>query len=205
MRPCSFRSLSSVHCIFIVTNVGPLSVLWRALIDTAMARRVFEVLLAAALATVAVAQDQCIQESGGKSFDLRKANNGKCVTHEILAWCDYVLHCMLITDAGTWSGGCGRSDVSVSMFGGYNSVLNSCKAISNPVDAICPQGTLACQVYSDGSGSFKKMANYISNVHYEGTWLGRTPCTFRSSFLSTYERASLAQCLWRACRDVADG
>jgi len=92
MRPSSFRSLSSVHCIFIVTIVGSLSVLWRALIDTAMARRVFEALLAATLATAAVAQDQCIQESGGKYFDLRRANNGKCVTHEILAWCDYVLH-----------------------------------------------------------------------------------------------------------------
>jgi len=62
---------------FVVTNVGPPTVLWRALIGTAMARRVFAALLAAALATAAVAQ--CVQESSGKYFDLRKANNGKCV------------------------------------------------------------------------------------------------------------------------------
>jgi len=68
---------------------------------------------------------------------------------------------------------------------GYNSVLNSCKAIAMPIDYTCPHGTLACQVYSDGSGSYRKMANYIANAEYAGTWLGRTPCKFRPSFLST--------------------
>jgi len=33
----------------------------------------------AAAATAAVAQNQCIWESNGKSFDLSLANNGKCV------------------------------------------------------------------------------------------------------------------------------
>jgi len=50
-----------------------------------MARRVFAALLAAALATAALAQNQCVQESNGKYFDLRKANNGKCVAAN--SWC----------------------------------------------------------------------------------------------------------------------
>jgi len=77
---------------------------------------------------------------------------------------------------------------------GFDSVLNSCKGIASPVDAICPAGTLACQLYQGGTGTYKKMANHIASASYNPsrTALALRPCTLPASLLSTLERASLA-------------
>jgi len=78
---------------------------------------------------------------------------------------------------------------------GFDSVLNSCKGISSPVDAICPEGTLACQLYQGGIGTYKKLANHIASASYDPsrTALALTSCTRPASLLSTLKRASLAQ------------